>query len=401
MAIYNVKLGSNEGDVIFRRARGSSAPEIAAQFRGEGYYVFSIKREFSASRFLGLQRKVPIKDFLVFNKEFRGLVRSGIPIVEGFDILLKRMKDTPMKDMLQEVREALTRGESLSTAFQRYGDEIPRYYPALIQAGEQSGGLSEVLARFISQEERIRKARKKFRQALTYPMILLMAGIMALYVLMTRAMPEFAALYQSADQQLPLLTRMVIGLSDWFAAWSLHLLVASAGAGIFLFSYFKTERGARVGEKMLLSIPILGTVRLLQNQNIFSRAMRLLIDGGVPLPQALAIVADAVPSRVFGADLHKVHGDLIQGEPLQESLDRHARLTEMASEMIRVGEATGTLAEMLEYVAEHGEEKSEDYLEMVSGMVAPLMLLFIGLLISFLVIAMYLPMFGSYENLGI
>ncbi len=401
MAIYNVKLGSNEGDVFYRRARGSSAPEVARQFRGEGYYVFSIKRVFEASRYLGLGRKIPIKDFIVFNKEFRGLVRSGIPIVEGFDILLKRMKATALKDMLVEVRDALTRGESLSTAFQRFGDDIPRYYPALIQAGEQSGGLVEVLDRFIAQEERIRKARKKFRQALTYPIILLVAGVLSLYVLMTRAMPEFAALYKGADQELPLLTRIVITLSDLASKWSLHFIVISTAAAILLYLYFKTEQGGRVGEKILLAIPVLGTVRLLQNQNIFARAMRLLIGGGVPVPQALAIVADAVPSRVFGADLHKVHGELIQGEPLQESLERHTRLTEMAGEMIRVGEAAGTLGEMLEYVAEHGEEKVEDNLEIVSGMIAPLMLLFIGLLISFLVIAMYLPMFGSYETLGV
>ena len=400
MATFKVKLGSNDGNILFRQARGQSETEVADRLRAEGYYVFSISRNFDFGSFLSFGGGIPIKRFLVFNKEFRGLVRAGLPIVEGFDILLKRMKPDRLENLLRQVRERLTKGESLSDAFRVFGDSIPRYYPALLHAGEQSGGLEEVLTRFIEQEDRIRKTRKKFRQTMTYPVILLLAAAVSLAVILTKAMPEFTALYRSSDSELPLMTTVVIGLSEWLTEYYLILLAVIVGAAVGLRFFLATDRGALLWERFLRRIPLLGPVWVLQNQNIFSRTMRLLLGGGIPVPQALAIIAGAVPSRVFGQELQRAHADLLEGASLQEALDRHVRLSEMAAEMIRIGEATGSLGEMLDSVADQGEEQAEDYLELISGMVAPIMLLIVGLVISFLVVAMYLPMFGSYENLG-
>lgn len=360
-----------------------------------------MKRNLEAADLLGTKRKLPIRKFLVFNKELRGLIRAGMPIVEGFDILLSRMAPGRQREMLVQVREALNRGESLSEAFVPFKDVIPRYYPALVHAGEQSGDLAQVLERFIAQEENLRIVRKKFRQALTYPAILLMVGIISLYIILTRAMPEFAALYSHSQDELPLATRVVMGLSNWVNAWYLPLFVGTLALAVVYHFWRRTTMGAAVSERFLRRVPVLGSMWQLHNQNIFSRCMNLLLGGGIPVPQAIASVADAVPSLAFGYELHKVHGELVQGQSLQDALDRHTRLSDMAGEMIRVGEATGTLGEMFEYVAEHGEERSEDYLEMISTLIAPLILVLIGLLISFMVAAIYMPMFGSYEKLGL
>lgn len=397
MATFKVKLGSSEGEVLFRQATGAGAAEIRDQFQREGFYVFSVERQLDVSGLLGLRRKIPVREFIVFNKEFRGLVRAGLPIVEGLDILLNRMKDGSLKRMLADVREKLTRGESLYTAFSAYTDIIPRYYPALLHAGEQSGSLPEVLDRFIRQEDRIRKARKRFRQALTYPAILLGAGIVAMYVLLTRAMPQFASLYEGSDADLPFITQVVIGMSNWINDWYLAVILIGSGLFVSAWVWMRTESGQINSERIIRRIPLFGKVRKLQNVNIFARTMRLLIEGGIPAPQALETTKNAVPSRLFAQELGRVHRDLEQGEGLQDSLDKHTHLGELTGEMIRVGEATGNLGEMFEYVAESVEEETEDTLELISGLVAPVMLVFVGLLISFLVIAMYLPMFGSYE----
>ena len=400
MATYKVKIGLSDGGLEMRQAQGRSAVEVQEQFVSEGYFVFSVKKVTELPRLFGISRKIPARQFIVFNKEFRGLVRAGLPIVEGFDLLLKRMKEGRLRSLLESVRERLNKGESLSQAFTAFSHQIPSYYAALLHAGEQSGNLVEVLDRFIDQEQRIRKTRKKFIQAMTYPVILVTVGLVSMYIILTRAMPQFAGLYEGSGRDLPVITELVMGFSNWLVAHYRLLFGVFVVLAVVAHFYLRTPSGSRVGEWILRRIPLIGGMWKLQNQNIFSRTMRLLLDGGIPVPQALAITAGGVPSQEFRRELRRAYEDLLKGDSLQEALDRHTKLTDMVSEMVRVGEATGTLGEMFDYLGEHGEELSEDYLELVSNLVAPIMLLVVGLIIAFLVIAMYLPMFGSYGAIG-
>lgn len=401
MANFKVKLGSRDGVIVNRQVHGHSHDEVRDYFLKEGYYVFSVKRIVAWTSLLGFKRKISTKKFINFNKAFRGLVRAGLPIVEGFNILLSRMKKDRLHALLEQVREQLTKGSSLSEAFSTFDDVIPRYYPALLHAGEQSGGLVEVLSRFIEQEERIRKTRKKFIQTLTYPLILIIVGFASLYIILARAMPEFAALYEGSDKELPQVTRWVMAASDFVTGNTTYLLIGCFIAVFGTYFWIQTESGARRFEALLRRVPFLGTMWQLQNRNIFSRTMRLLLAGGIPVPRALEVTAGAVPSRLMSAELKAVVAEVKEGNDLQTALEKHIDLGDIAGEMIRVGEATGTLQEMFEHIAEHGEEASEDYLEMISNLVAPAILLVVGLMIAFLVVAMYLPMFGAYENLGV
>ncbi|MDJ0838963.1 MAG: type II secretion system F family protein [Acidobacteriota bacterium] len=397
MATFRVKLGTSDGELATREAHGNSVDEITAHFVNEGYFVFNVQRQLDISGWVGLKRKIPSKQFITFNKEFRGLVRAGLPIAEGFDIILKRMKPGRLRTLLEDVREKLHKGQSLSEAFRSFGDVIPRYYSALIHAGEQSGGLTEVLDRFIEQEGRIRRARKRFLQALTYPSILLGAGIIAMYIILTRAMPQFTEFYNSADRQLPPITQVVMDLSNWVGAWSGWLIGGALATLVLGHLYLQTENGGLMGERLVRRVPLVGRLWYLSSQNIFARTMRMLTHGGIPVPQALAVVAGAMPSRLFGKELSRAHEAVTRGESLQEALDAKTSFNEEMGEMIRIGEATGNLGDMLDYLAESGEEQAEDTLAMLSNLVAPLMLLAIGLMIAFLVAAMYLPMFGSYD----
>ena len=400
MANFRVKLGSGEGAVLYRTIHGQNAQEVHQHFQKEGYYVFSVDRTVDLNTLFGFKRKVPRDKFILFNREFRGLVKAGLPIVEGLDILLRRMRPSPLYSLLVQVREQLTKGRSLSEAFQSFDDMVPRYYSALLKAGEQSGRLVEVLDRFIDQEERFRKTRKKFTQTMTYPLILLLVGLASMFIILTRALPQFTAIYTEADKELPRLTQVVVSISNFIQSYYPHILIVLVA--LFLFSQFygRTRQGALVRERLLRKVPVIGRLWTLQNQNIFARTVRLLLDGGVPLPQAVAICAGAVPSRVFGQELTLVHQALVQGESLQTAMDRHTAVHETVREIVGVGEATGTLSEMLEYVAEHGEEEAGDVLERISNLIAPLVLLVIGLIIAVMVVAMYLPMFGTYDLIG-
>ena len=397
MAVFRVKLGSSDGELAIREAHGHSGSEIREQLTREGYFVFSVRRRLDWGSWIGFKRAIPPKTFITFNKELRGLVRAGLPIAEGFDIVLERMKRGPLRTMLEDVRDKLHAGRSLSQAFADHTERIPRYYPALLHAGESSGNIVEVLDRFISQEGRIRNARKRFLQAMTYPVILMVAGLIAMFIILTRAMPQFASFYSGAQRELPTLTRVVIAISDWATLWFAWVLAGAFAALIAGHLFLQTDRGRLLGERLLRRVPLIGRLWYLSTRNIFAHTMRLLTGGGIPVPEALQITADALPSRRFASELHAAHAALLEGDSLHGALDGHTSFDGDVAEMVRIGEATGNLGEMFAYIAESGEEQAEDTLALLSSLVAPLMLLFVGLLIAFLVVAMYLPMFGSYD----
>lgn len=396
MATYTVKLGTNEGALSTRQVVGNNADEVRRRLTAEGYFVFSVKTSLNPLKMLS-RRKVPQKKFLMFNKELRGLVKAGLPITEGLDIIIARHEAGPLLTLIEDVRDKLRGGESLSEAFSHYSGLIPSYYPALLRAGEASGNLDEVLLRFIQQEERLRRTRKRFTQSLTYPAILMFAGMISVYIILTKAMPQFSAMYTNSGQELPMITNVVMGLSEWMVDWWMLVLGGIVFFVISLYIYAQTQNGACLLEKILRRIPTLGRMWSLQSQNIFSRTLRLLIIGGITLPEAIEILSSAVPSPNLRLELAEVHKNLLQGESLHNALENHAQLADIVHEMVRIGEETGTLDQMLDYLSEDGEEEAEDTLEFISNMIAPIILLFVGILIAIMVVAMYLPMFGSYD----
>ncbi|MCB1049967.1 MAG: type II secretion system F family protein [Acidobacteria bacterium] len=395
MTSFKVRYADPNGTILTRTLHGSDSASVKQNLQDDGFFVFSISREFSWSSLKS--ERIPRRQFLLFNREFKSMIRSGLPIVEGMDLLLRRMKEGPLRTLVEKVRSDLTRGEPLSQAFSHHAHRIPPYYPALIYAGEQAGNLEEVLERFLVQEDRMQRARKKFRNALTYPLFLLVVGMFALYIILGRAMPQFAGLYEGSGQEMPALTEFVIGLSNWVRAngWLLAIGLSIGLMAVLLMA--RTESGKTRLELAWMGLPLLGKLWRLQNQNVFARTLRLLLTGGTPLSEALAITADALPSKAMGRQVHEARTSLLDGQALEPSLAKVQGFDPLVGEMIRIGESAGSLNEMLEHLAENGEEQAEDLLELISNVLAPFFLLGVGLTIAILVLAMYLPMFGAAD----
>ena len=390
MPLYKAKLATSEGKIIEKRLNARNSKDVFRYFRDDGYFVFSVKK---TSLLLGAEKKVSLQSFLLFNRELAGLIRAGLPIVDGLGILLKKMEISPLKTMVSQILERLVRGASLSEAFTDFEHMIPAYFPTLLYAGEQSGQLVEVLEKFIQQEDRKRKALKKFRQALTYPIILLAVAAVALYVILGQAMPEFAKLYAGSGQDLPFLTRMVIGFSEGVAVSFPYLVVGVAVIAVF-FSMFGNKDFIQTSvERVILRTPVFGKIWRLHNQNALVSSLKLLLQGGIPVAQALKTMCSAVPSRLLGTSLEKVWNDVVCGVNLSDALSSHTNLEHRVMDMIRIGETSGTLDEMLEHLISYGEEQLDDQLEWISGIIAPVLLLVVGGFIAALVLAMYLPMF--------
>lgn len=400
MAVYKVKLGSADGSVAERIMRGTSANALRQDLTREGYFVFQVKPTLDTSALFGFKQQIKPKAFIIFNREFRGLIKAGLPILESLDVLLNRMKPGRLRTVIEDVREQIVKGRTLSEAFAGVNDRLPRHYPSLLRAGEQSGNLVEVLDRFIAQEERSRKARKKFRQALTYPSLLILLGVVCMYIILTRALPQFTSFYTDGDRELPMPTKVVMSVSNFLMEYHTFLIFGLLATVIGFGLFMRSDAGARKVDRMLGYVPLLGKLWRLQNRNIFARLMRLLLAGGIALPDALKACSEALPSRDLSQQLRVSIGDVMTGKTFHEALEANTNLDDNFLEMVRLGETTGALEEMLAYLAEYGEEQSEDLLELISNLVAPLVLVFIGLMITFMVLGVYLPMFGSYEALS-
>ncbi len=394
MANFRVKVGSGNGEVVIKEAVGPTAAVVREKFLDDGYFVFNISRNWSINDISQLGRKLSTRQFILFNREFRGLVKAGVPVVEGLKMVVERQKPGALRAMLGQVHDRLIQGDPLSQAFAGFEGLIPAYYPALLVAGEQSGRLPEVLERFISQETRMQKMRSKFRNALTYPLFLLVVGMAALYVILGRAMPQFAGLYRDSAQDLPLATEIVMALGDIVSQHAGTIGLAMLGLFALLIYVFKSGWGQQLIERVIWRIPIIGSLWRLQNQNAFAWTMNMLLAGGVPVPEAMLVAARSAASPKVRAQILAAQAAVVTGSSLVQAIDDHVEFEDVLGDMVKIGESTGTLDEMLAYVAENGEEHAGDQLELISNVFAPFLLLLVGVTIAALVMAMYLPMFG-------
>lgn len=394
MANFRVKVGTGAGEIAERDAMGVSAKEVRNKFLDDGYFVFDVARVWSLSDFVQWGRRVSSRQFILFNREFRGLVKAGVPVVEGLQMVLDRMRPGPLRTMITEVHQRLVQGDPLSQSFRGFQNLVPPYYPALLFAGEQSGRLAEVLERFIDQESRLQRMRSKFRNALTYPGFLLIVGFFALYVILGRAMPQFAGLYRDSAQELPWSTEMVMSMGEFVSQNSAQLGLSILIALVLFIMTVRSSWGRSQLERLVWHIPLFGSLWQLQNQNAFAWTMNMLLAGGIPIPQALEIASRSAASPMIRAQLSAAREAVLTGSNLETALDEHVRFESVLGDMVRIGESTGTLDEMFAYIASNGEEHAGDRLEIISNVFAPLLLLLVGITIAALVMAMYMPMFG-------
>ncbi|MCB1042976.1 MAG: type II secretion system F family protein [Acidobacteria bacterium] len=394
MVNFRAKVGTGNGEIAIKEAVGSSTVEIKRKLAEEGYFVFDVKRVWSLGDLNLVGKRVSSRQFNLFNREFRGLVKAGMPIAESLRMVLERMPQGPLRALVGQVLDRVVQGEPLSAAFKGFEGLIPSYYPALLFAGEQSGHLPDVLEQFIDQESRLQNMRRKFRNALTYPAFLMIVGIVALYVILGRAMPQFAGLYRDSQQDLPIVTEWVMALGDLVSRHGTLMALGFVLLAVAVALFSRTAWGKRKLDLWLWRIPFLGSLWRLQNQNAFAWTMNMLITGGIPVPQALSITARSAASPILADHIEAAQAAVERGSSLESAIDTHLPFESLVADMVRIGESTGTLDEMFAYIAENGEEHASDKLEMISNVIAPFILLLVGLTIAALVIAMYLPMFG-------
>ena len=391
MTEFLIRLADERGRVLEQTHAAATAEELRSRFTQAGYLVYSVKPK---STFAGSgKKKIKLDTFLVFNQQFLTLIRAGLPILGSIDLLAKRQKDANFRAQLEDVSSRVRTGESLSSAFEAQGN-VPVVYTTTLLAGERSGHLEEVLQRYLDFQRVALTFRKKLRASLIYPVLLVTMMIALLTFLITFVVPRFAELYSQLGTQLPGLTLFLLSLGQNAQHHGWWIAILLAGVLYLVFRWTKTEAGATLIDRIRIGLPGLGAIWLKYQVGLFSRTLATLLTGGLPLVPSLETAARAIDSRqiarAVGASVETVR----EGKGLARSLEETRVFPELSIEMVEVGESTGALPQMLNSVAEFFEEDVQTSIAALMSLIEPVILIIMGVVVIFILIALYLPIFS-------
>ncbi len=390
------KIGTPTGHVMSQTEQAASESELRQRLTGQGYYVFSIQSKGVLQLRLGSLRrrkKIRADDFLIFNQQFLTLSKSGLPLQKALELLARQARAEELRVALETVRDQVRSGALLSDAFDATG-QFPKVYSATLRAGERSGSLDKVLAQYVVYQKIARGFRKKLLSALIYPcfLLLFLAGLIAFVI--GFVVPRFALLYQDLNVELPQLTQTVIAVSLGIQRFAVAIFLGLVLAVLGTRAAWRAPQVRLAWDRLKYRLPVAGPLLLKFSVAEFARTMATLLQGGLPVVSALETARASVTSPLFAQAIMQAKEEVIGGRSLSASLRMTAFLPVTALDMLEVGEATGALPNMLESLAEFYEEDVNIDLSTLVALVDPIMIAAIAVIVAFILIAFYLPLFS-------
>ncbi len=396
MGEFVCRVADSEGRVFSHVEAAGSLDEARQKLVDRGLYIYSVESRGGRLANLlrrGSDRQIGGSDFLILNQQFNTLIKAGLPILRALDLLADRASSPKLRPVISQVRDRVREGKSLSEAVTETG-VFSKVYSTAILAGEKSGNLPGVLDYYIAYQRVSTGVRKKILATLVYPVLLLSVATIIVTYLVTAVIPKFALLYRDLSVDLPAPTRLLIALTvDYRYAFlgALALLVMAA-VGVFLWS--RTEEGGTAFDRFKFRLPVVGDTLLKFQVAQFSRTLATLLTGGTPLVAGLQTATDAITSKLLRVTVAEATQRVREGESLHAALASRNVMPEMALDMIEVGESSGALSPMLTSVAEFYEEEVNLRLSALVSIIEPVLLIFMGLLVAFILISLYLPIFS-------
>jgi type IV pilus assembly protein PilC len=398
---FYCRVGTPEGRVLEQTFVASDEPALLTELAKLGYHVFEVRRrgmprKLGAAGFFGQRRKpIPVQEFMIWNRELAVLLKAGLPLLQALDLMLERMENQHFKAVLTDIRDRVKSGQDLSEAFEEHAELFPRLFPSTLKAGEKSGELEQVIRRFIRYLKLVMDARRRVITALVYPVVLICLSITMISVMMVYVVPKITVFFENLEVELPLMTRMLIAVSG-FAHRNVVWLALGALGGVVAFrAWRRTEPGRLWLDRAKLKVPFLGPVLHRFALTELCRSLATLLSGGIPLVPAFEIATDAVGNLEVRQAIAPQIQLVREGKPFHEALERSGVFLEMSIDMIKVGEATGSLDEMLTSVADFLDEQIETRMGRILTLIEPLMLVFMGIIVAMILVAIYLPLVSA------
>ena len=390
---FRCRLASPNGEIVEGIYAADNEARLRHELEEKGLYVLSLQPKGAIGGLalhLPQRNKINTREFLVFNQELATLLKAGMPLVQSLDLLRRRVLSTTFRSVLDDVHEKVRSGTALSDAFSAHGDLFPRVYTASLLAGERSGNLDSVLRRYVEYTKIIDTVKRKTVSALVYPAILVTLACVIVAIIVLYAIPAFSEFYNSFGADLPLITRIIVGISATVRSQFLFLLLA-AGCIVLIFVGWVRQPGQRTRlDHLILGLPMLGGVARKFSTSQMARTLATLLGGGLPLVNALDIAAKSVSNRYMAKHLEVVSQRVREGESFAAA---RKAFPDVAVKMAEVGESTGALQDMLNTVADFYDEEITANMERFVTLIEPTLLVIMGIVIASLLLAMYMPLF--------
>jgi type IV pilus assembly protein PilC len=396
MGEFVCRVADGNGRVFSHVEAATSLDEARQKLTDRGLYVYSVETRSSlVSGVLNRrnERKIGGSEFLILNQQFNTLIKAGLPILRALDLLATRATSPKLRPVVAQIRDRVREGKSLSEAVTEAG-VFDRVYSTALLAGEKSGNLSGVLDYYIAYQRVSTGVKKKILATLVYPVLLIVVAAVIVTYLVTVVVPKFALLYRDLNVELPRPTQILIALTVDYRWVVLGTIGTLFFAGAIIYFWSRTEEGGTAVDRIKFRMPVVGETLLKFQVAQFSRTLSTLLTGGTPLVAALQTASDAITSRLVRATVAQTTQMVREGESLHSALASKGVMPDLALDMIEVGESSGALAPMLTSVAEFYEEEVNLRLSALVALIEPTILIFMGLLVAFILISLYLPIFS-------
>jgi len=400
MAEFLVKLADERGRLAQQVEQGYSESEVRERFVQQGYLVYWVKPRgmFVGGKLQIRGGKVKQSQFVIFNQQFLTLTKAGLPILNSLDLLIRKQKDKNLQSLLQNIRERVKGGESLSDAFAAQ-HVFPKIYTTTLLAGEKSGNMEEVLGRYIAFQRLALTFKKKLAVSLVYPALLVTVVLCMLMFLITYVVPQFAKLFENLNAQLPAITVFMLAVGTNAQRYAPFVAVALVLLFLVVWRWKNTDKGAERIDGAVLKLPLLGDIWLKYQVANFSRMLSTLLTGGLPLVPSLETAGASMGSRQILNSVAIAADRVREGQTLSKSLEERKIFPDLAVEMIEVGESTGALPAMLNSVAEFYEEDVQTALGAAMALIEPVILIVMAVVVGGILISLYLPIFTLGSNI--
>ncbi len=377
------------GKLVRGEMRAGGEAVVSASLRRQGILVSKVKKRRS-----GGGRSIKQKDISIFTRQLATMMRAGVPLLQAFDIVARGSTNPRLTKLLNEIRQDVETGTSLSVAFRKHPLYFDALYCNLVEAGESGGILEALLDRLAIYQEKTVALKQKIKSALTYPIAVLVAAFVVTAIIMIFVVPTFRDVFKSFGADLPAPTLFVIWLSDIFVNYW-WLIFAAVGGGLYFFfqSWKRSVRMQKVMDRLLLKVPVFGDLIYKSVIARWTRTLATMFAAGVPLVEALDSVGGASGNAVFVEGTERIQRDVSTGASLTNSMQTTGLFPVMVLQMSSIGEESGSLDHMLGKAADFYEEEVDDAVKSLSSLMEPIIIVFLGTLIGGIVVAMYLPIF--------
>lgn len=402
MAAFSYSALNPAGKTVKGVLEGDSERQIRGQLRSQQLKPLMVRSvaqkeavEASSNRgFLSRSKRLSSKELSLITRQLASLVQSGLPLDETLQVAARQSRKESIKGLLLQVRSRVVEGRSLAQALSEHPKSFDHMYRAMVRAGESAGFLGQILERLADYTESSQHTKQRLQMAMVYPLVLLGVSVSVIGILMAFVVPDLIGIFENSDRELPMLTNILIAVSDFVSSWwGLVSFIGLIVAGVMFKVWLREDKNRTRWHRFLLRVPVINDVLVQADSARFSATLAILLSSGVPLLEALKIAGQVLGNQVLRASSQEVAVAVQEGSSLARALDRAGVFPPLLVQMVASGEANGTLSEQLNHAARNQDRELEMMLGTTLGLLEPFTVVFMGLIVTLIVLAILLPIF--------